>query len=70
MMNRWYLGMRGLALTMTTGGLFAFNGCGLSDQQLTTIWQSVITSGLNTLVSSLISTGFTLANTFAGALTT
>lgn len=45
---RWYV------LTMTLGGLYLFNGCGLTDQQLSSIWQSVITTGLNTLVTGAL----------------
>lgn len=37
------------------GTLMALNGCGLTDQQLASVWQSVITTGLTTLVSNLLS---------------
>lgn len=52
MMKRWYLRLNYLALAAASGGLFAFQGCGLSDQQWSSIWQSVLTTGLNTLVTT------------------
>jgi len=50
-MTSWQRRWRYYSLLLTTGGLFAFNGCGLSDQQWSTIWQSVLTTALNTIVS-------------------
>ena len=35
-------------------GLLAFGGCSLSDQQLTGIFSSVVTSGLSTLLNTLL----------------
>lgn len=55
-MKNWFWRVRYLSLTLTSGGLLALGGCGLSDQQLTTIWQSVIQSGLNALVGNVINT--------------
>lgn len=45
-----------LSLALASGGMFVFQGCYLSDRQLATVWQSVLTTGLNTIVSTLIST--------------
>lgn len=60
-MKSWHWRVRYLSLTLAAGGLFAFNGCGLSDRQLATIWQSTITTGLNTVVSNIISAVFQTA---------
>lgn len=38
---------------LTASGLLAFGGCGLSDQQLTQVFTSVLTTGLNSLIVSL-----------------
>ncbi len=54
-MNRWQARFRYFSLVLATGGLFAFNGCGLSDQQWATIWQSVLTTALNKIVSRALS---------------
>ncbi|MBK9118599.1 MAG: hypothetical protein IPM18_03210 [Phycisphaerales bacterium] len=43
------------ALTAAGSTLFAFRGCGLSDQQWATVWQAVITSGLSTVVNTTLS---------------
>lgn len=37
------------------GSLFVLGDCGLSDQQLTAVAQSAISTGLNTLVTSFVS---------------
>jgi len=58
-MRSWKHRVRLYALTLTAASLFAFNGCGLSDQQLTTVWQSVLSTGLNTLVTNALSAAFT-----------
>ena len=63
MMRSWKHRVRVLTLTLATGGLFAFNGCGLSDQQLASIWQSVLSTGLNTIVTSAISAAFSIGTT-------
>ena len=57
-MRTWMIRLRyaGLALTATT--LIGLNGCGLSDQQLATVWQSVLTSGLNTLIGNILASSF------------
>jgi hypothetical protein len=54
-MKHWYLRLRYYGLTLAAGGLFTLGGCGLTDQQLAQVWQAVITSGLNTIVSNVIS---------------
>jgi hypothetical protein len=48
--------MRGLFLRVLVpgSGLLALGGCGLSDQQLTGILSTVISSGLTTFVNALI----------------
>lgn len=43
-----------LRLCAASGSLFLLGQCGLSDQQLTGIAQSVISTGLNTIVSQII----------------
>jgi hypothetical protein len=53
-MKHWYLRVRYYGLVLAAGALFGLNGCGLTDQQLAQVWQAVITSGLNTLVSNAI----------------
>ncbi len=53
-MSKWTLRIRYYGLALAGGGLLAFNGCGFSDQQLSSIWQSVFTAGLNTLVSNAV----------------
>lgn len=57
-MKRWYWRLRFWSLTLAAGSLFAVEGCGLSDRQLATIWQSVLQTGLNTVVSNLVTTAF------------
>lgn len=52
---RWY---RVMGLGLAGGSLLAFQGCGLSDQQLASIWQSIIQTGLNTLVSNILGAFF------------
>lgn len=47
--------LRYWGLVLATGGLFAFNGCGLSDRQLSSVWEAVITTALNTLVGNALS---------------
>lgn len=54
-MQTWVHRVRCWSVTLTAGGLLVFGGCGLSDQQLASIWQSVLTAGLNTIVANLIS---------------
>lgn len=49
-----------LGLCVPGGALLLFGGCGLSDQQLASIFQSVITTGLTTLVAQAVTTLFTL----------
>jgi hypothetical protein len=42
------------ALVLASGSLFFLGSCGLSDQQLAQIWESVISAGLGTIVSNAI----------------
>ncbi len=53
-MKNWSWRMRYLSLLVASGALFALNGCSLSDRQLGAIWQSVITTGLNTVVTNIL----------------
>ncbi len=53
-MRKWTHRVRYACLTVAATGLFALNGCGLSDQQLATIWQSVLSTGLNTIVTNAL----------------
>ncbi len=55
-MKRWQFRVRYYALTLAACSLTMFNGCGLSDQQWASIWQSMITSGLNTVVGNVLTT--------------
>jgi hypothetical protein len=45
---RWAL------LTLGAAGLYQLGGCGLTDQQLASIWSSVLTTGLNTIVTNVL----------------
>lgn len=56
-MKRLTLRVRYGLFTLMAGGLCALGGCGLSDQQWATIWQSVLTTALNTIVSGALSQG-------------
>jgi high-affinity Fe2+/Pb2+ permease len=53
-MKNWYRRWHYCGLLLAASGLFALGGCGLSDQQLAPIWESVIESGLNTLVTTAL----------------
>jgi hypothetical protein len=53
-MKKWTWRLRYIGLAAMTGGLCAFNGCGLSDRQLSTIWESVLSTALNTVVSTAL----------------
>ncbi len=50
-------------IMISASGLLLASGCGLSDFQLATIWQSVITSGLSTLVTGVLSNAFGIQDT-------
>jgi hypothetical protein len=58
-MKRWYWRARYYVLVLAGGGLCAAGGCGLSDQQLAQVWESVISAGLSTIVQNalLLATG-------------
>jgi hypothetical protein len=64
-MRIWKHRIRLFALTAASGAMFALGGCGLTDQQLASIWASVITTGLNTLVTNALSTAVNTATTAA-----
>ena len=53
-MNKWYLRVRYYSLALAASGLFALSGCGLSDQQWASVWQSIITTGLSTIVGNAV----------------
>ncbi len=53
-MKNWSWRVRYASLLLASGTLFAFNGCGLSDRQLTTVWQSVLSTALNSIVTNAI----------------
>lgn len=56
MMKRWMFS-RGLWRVWIPGGsLLLLGGCGLSDAQLVSILQSVVTTGLNAFVTQFIAT--------------
>ena len=44
---------------VTSSTLLLLSGCPLTDQQITSITQSVISTGLNTIVSNLLQSAFT-----------
>jgi hypothetical protein len=51
----WRVGVPGSAL-------LAMNGCGLSDAQLASIWQSVLTTAFSTMVTQFITNLFHATN--------
>jgi hypothetical protein len=51
------------------GSLLVFNGCGLSDRQLAGVWQSVLSTGLDSVISNAISTWFGIAQALITAAT-
>ncbi len=55
-MKKWQFRARYYTLTLAATSLAMLNGCGLSDQQWASIWQSMITSGLNTVVGNVLTT--------------
>ena len=56
-MMKWLMTRRSLIRVWMPGGsLLAISGCGLTDQQLTQIMQTVITTGLNLFVSQFVTT--------------
>ena len=42
-------------LCLACSSVLTMGGCGLSDQQLSTIWSQVLTAGLSTIVQSGLS---------------
>ncbi len=57
--GKWHRRM----LTVAAGGLLMAGSCGLSDYQFATIWESVLTAGLNTLVTGAITSALGLNTT-------
>jgi len=55
-MKSWSIRLRYLGLIAAGSTLSLFNGCGLSDRQLTSIWESVLTTSLSTLFTSALTT--------------
>jgi hypothetical protein len=55
-----------LRLAVPGGFVLLLGECGLSDQQLTSIAQTVITTGLNTIVSQTLANIITAGTTAAG----
>ena len=53
---KWTTRARYYGLLLAAGGLYLLGGCGLNDQQLAQVWQSVITAGLNTIVNNVLQT--------------
>ena len=56
MKRSWSYRLRYYSLTLAAGSMLAFSGCGLSDQQWASIWQSVVSAGLNTVVGNVLTT--------------
>jgi hypothetical protein len=56
-LRRWAVG------TASGAALLQFGGCGLSDQQLSSIVTSLVSTGLNTLVTQFITGIFGAAGT-------
>lgn len=54
MMKNWKLRSRFYRVFVPASGLLAIGSCSLSDQQLTGIFSSVVTTGLSTLVTTLL----------------
>lgn len=50
-MKRWMFSKR---VWLSGGSLLALGGCGLSDAQLASIFQSAVTTGLNALVTQIL----------------
>jgi len=67
-MKSWYWRVRILSIA-AGGGILVLNGCGLSDRQLASVWQSVLSTGLDTVVSNTISTWFAIAQGVITAVT-
>ncbi len=53
-MNRWYWRARYYILGLSSGGLFLVSSCGLSDQEWATVWESVVSSALSTIVDNVL----------------
>ncbi len=53
-MKKWYWRTRSYVLALSGGALLTLGGCGLTDQQLASVWESVISSALSTLVNNAL----------------
>lgn len=53
---KWYTRARYYGLLLAASSLYVLGGCGLSDQQLSQVWQSVISAGLTTIVNNILQT--------------
>ncbi len=64
--------LRRRILAIAASGLLFSGGCGLSDYQLATVWQSVLTAGLDTIVTGAVTAifGGTTANQTTNGTTT
>jgi len=64
MMKRWFARHYRLLRVCASGGsLLLLGSCGLSDQQLASIAQSVVTTGLSAFVTNLLGTLFATGTT-------
>jgi len=54
MVKWWLLHQRLVRVCVPGGSLLLLGGCGLTDQQLVSIAQTVITTGLSTFVQQLV----------------
>ncbi len=63
MMKRWMLSKGLWRVWIPGGSLFLLGGCGLSDAQLTSVLQSVVTTGMNAFLTQLITALFGTAAT-------
>ena len=61
-MKRWMLSKGLWRLWIPGGSLLLLGGCGLSDAQLASVWQSVITTALTTMMSQWATTLFGAAS--------
>jgi hypothetical protein len=53
-MKKYSRRLRVAMLIVATSVLPVLNGCFLSDQQLSSVWQTIITSALNTIVTNAL----------------
>jgi len=53
-MKKWYWRTRSYVLALSGGTLLTLGGCGLTDQHLASVWESVISSALSTIISTAL----------------